>query len=112
MPHSKKRKPVEWVTPDIIREHFNRSQIIDQVRAGQLDTITKRSSHRAPPPPSEPFCTQSQILYYYTKEGTPVAVVHQYLRPDGTIGGSGLPDPKRLFLKDRIISVRSNKQPD
>jgi hypothetical protein len=28
-------------------------------------------------------------------------LVHQFLRPDGTIGASGLPDPK-MMLKDGI----------
>lgn len=56
-------------------------------------------------PDSEPPGTQSQIVYYYNDKNQPVAIVHQYLRPDGTIGASGLPDPKRVFLSDRIIYV-------
>lgn len=102
------QKPVEWVTTDIIREHFNRSQIFEQAQSGQLVTWAKRDSHPENPPAGEPVCTRSQIVYYYTKdkEPEPVAIAHQYLRPDGTIGASGLPDPKRLFLPDRIISVR------
>jgi hypothetical protein len=33
-----------------------------------------------------------------------VARVHQYLRPDGTIGGSGRPDPKKvLYLYQGIL---------
>jgi hypothetical protein len=48
-------------------------------------------------------------VYYYTQDGNPIAVVHQYLRPDGTIGASGRPDPKRLFLEDRILAVRSRR---
>jgi hypothetical protein len=104
------QKPVEWVTPDIIREHFNRSQIFEQAQSGQIVTWAKRDSHPENPPPGEPVCTRSQIVYYYTQDNAPIAIVHQYLRPDGTLGGSGLPDPKRLFLPDRIISVRSKRQ--
>lgn len=113
MPHVSRQDqtPVEWITHEIIRQYFNNSQIFDQVQSGQLDAITKRSSHPENPPAGEPVCTRSQIVYYYTKDGKPVAIVHQYLRPDGTIGASGRPDPKRLFLADRIISVRS-KPPD
>jgi hypothetical protein len=29
-------------------------------------------------------------------DGRMVAEVHRYLRPDGTIGASGVPDPKRI----------------
>jgi hypothetical protein len=31
-------------------------------------------------------------------------MVHFYLRPDGTIGGSGQPDPKWLF-EDGVVYV-------
>jgi len=33
----------------------------------------------------------------------------QFLRPDGTIGASGLPDPKRIFIEGRVISTRTEK---
>lgn len=108
MPHSQS-KSVEWVTTDIIRHHFNNSQILEKVRLGELKSIIKRNSYLSTLPVGEPVCTHSQIVYYYTQEDEPIAVVHQYLRPDGTFGGSGLPDPKRLFLEDHIISVRSGE---
>lgn len=92
MPHSQS-KSVEWVSNDIIRQHFNDSQILDKIKSGELKAVTKRSSHPSTPPASEPVCTRSQIVYYYTQDDKPIAIVHQYLRPDGTIGGSGLPDP-------------------
>ena len=81
----------------------------NQVKSGQLVARLRKNSHREKPPASEPVCTWSQILVYYSLDGKPVAIVHQYLRPDGTIGGSGLPDPKRLFFPDRIVSVRSQE---
>jgi hypothetical protein len=109
MPLSQDPLPVEWVTNDIIRQYFNDSQILERVKSGQIVPITKRSSHCTHPPAGHPVCTKSQIIYYYTQEGNPVAIVHQYLCPDGKVGGSGLPDPKRLFLQDRIISVRSGR---
>lgn len=109
MPHDQDEMPVEWVSKDIIRQYFNRSQILDRVRSGELTTYKKWHSHLDPPPEGEPFCTESQILYYYTQNNAPIAVVHQYLRPDGTLGGSGLPDPKKIVLKDRILSIRETK---
>ena len=45
---------------------------------------------------SEPAGTRSQMVAYF--EGVRrIALVHQYLRPDGTIGASEMPDPKELF---------------
>jgi len=29
-----------------------------------------------------------------------IAIVHQYLLPNGTLGGSGRPDPKRVTVGD------------
>jgi len=106
-PHSKEPLPVEWVNKHIIRQYFNNSQLYEQMKSGQLVTYLKRNSHPDRPPAGEPVCTRSQIVFYYTRDGEPAAIVHQYFRPDGTLGASGLPDPKRLFLEDRIISVRT-----
>jgi len=33
-------------------------------------------------------------------------MVHQYLRPDGTIGSSGKPDPKRILVGNKLLAVR------
>lgn len=51
------------------------------------------------------MCTRSQILAYEDPPGKQIAVVHQYLRPDGTIGGSGRPDPKRLMVNGIVYAV-------
>jgi hypothetical protein len=107
MPPNLEQLPVQWVSKEIIRQEFNSRQLAEKAASGELIKKLKRDSHPATPPPNEPICTHSQIVYYYTEAGSPLAIVHQYLRPDGTIGGSGLPDPKRLFLPDRIISIRT-----
>lgn len=39
-----------------------------------------------------------QILRYGDENGAEVAIVHQYLRQDGTLAASGLPDPKRITV--------------
>ena len=49
-----------------------------------------------------PVCTRSQILVYVDRDQKAVAMVHQYLKPDGQIGASGQPDPKWL-LHDGIV---------
>ena len=38
-----------------------------------------------------------------------VALAHRYLKPDGTIGGSGRPDPK-LVLQDGILYGQQRKR--
>src|SRR3989304_5176048 len=108
-PQSQYELPIEWVTKDIIRQYFNDGQFFEKAKSGEFSIFTKRSSHPEEPPTGEPVCTWSQIVYYYNEDSKPVAIVHQYLRPDGSIGASGLPDPKRLLFKDRIVSVRSDE---
>ncbi|MBI2907275.1 MAG: hypothetical protein HYX92_06425 [Chloroflexi bacterium] len=47
------------------------------------------------------------MLLYWTPDGAPVALVHQYVRPDGAIGGSGRPDPKRIVVGREVLAVRA-----
>src|SRR2546430_473180 len=77
-----------------LRQMFNAGQYWERLQAGQLGS--RGGASRYPGPPFEPFCTFSQIVRYYTLTQERVAVVHQYLRPDGTVGGSGRPDPKAI----------------
>jgi hypothetical protein len=67
-----------------------------------------------PGPSHQPLGTRSQTVPYYPGKG--MAVCHQYLRPDGTFGASGKPDPKMLryqghelycISKSKAISVRA-----
>ena len=86
MPQLDWDRPVEWVTAERIRLVFNERSYSDKAKSGLITEHVKRNSHVKPPPKGEPECTHSQIVYYYTPEGKPLAVVHLYRRPDGTIG--------------------------
>lgn len=59
--------------------------------------IVLKERHPAPPRSGEPLCTKSQIISYICGD-LEIARAHRYLRPDGTIGGSGKPDPKLLVV--------------
>ena len=43
------------------------------------------------------------MMVYYDENLTKVAMVHEFRRPGGSIGASGLPDPKRIWLDDEIL---------
>jgi len=101
------QRPVEYVSNDIIRQEFNRLQIEFRASLGELLKILTRNKHLSQPPEGVPYCTNSQIVYYYEPGNLLLAVAHQYLLPDGTLGGSGKPDPKLLVLPDRTIAVKS-----
>lgn len=72
------------------------------MKSGELFEVIYRDGHPSPRVSGEPPCTRSQMIAYLDAEGRQVAVVHQYLRKDGRIGGSGRPDPKKLFYKGDI----------
>jgi hypothetical protein len=38
------------------------------------------------------------MVSYQDANHIEVALVHQYVKPDGTLGGHGYPDPKRLLI--------------
>lgn len=98
-------KPVEWVTASELRREFNDGGYWERAQANELVALRKKSTHRNPP--GEPYCTRSELVCYYTHSAELVAIVHQYRRPDNTIGAGGRPDPKRLVLADKILAVRS-----
>lgn len=52
--------------------------------------------------------TRSQLISYRTEEGFELARVHQYLRPDGSLGGSGRPDPKRVLFGGILHRLAKN----
>jgi hypothetical protein len=80
------------VSESTLRRIFRQARMLECVKKGEISEKVLASRH--PAPSFEPFCTRSQILSYHDPSGKKVAIAHQYLRPDGTIGASGLPDPK------------------
>lgn len=80
-----------------MRRIFNQGRYWERAQQGEFNTTVVRQSHPSPLGAGQPFCTLSQMVSYRDRSGREVARVHQYLRPDGSLGASGRPDPKRLF---------------
>jgi hypothetical protein len=93
-----------------LRRRFNDGGYWERARSGALATVVQRDGHPSPDQSGEPFCTRSQIVAYYDPALGRVAVVHQYLRQDGTIGGSGRPDPKQL-IEGGVVFRPSEAEP-
>ncbi len=86
-----------------LRRMFNDGDYWGRAQRGELIIVAIKD--RAPSPPLslsfEPPGTRSQTLMYRDPQtGGLVAIVHQYLRPDGTLGAGGRPDPKQLIIED------------
>jgi hypothetical protein len=56
----------------------------------------------------QPIGTKSEMVPYRLN-GKQIAICHRYRRPDGTLGASGLPDPK--MLEYRGIEYFCHSQP-
>jgi len=61
-----------------------------------LRAVVIKERHPARPVAGEPYCTHSQMVSYVAG-ATEIARAHRYLRPDGSVGASGKPDPKSFF---------------
>jgi hypothetical protein len=74
---------------------FNQSNIWERTKNGEFMAIPVGT--HIPNSPGEPFGTVSQMLSIRRIDGFEIARVHVYLRPDGTLGGSGMADPKIVY---------------
>ena len=87
-----------------LRKVFNDGGYYQRVCDNELIAVVERS-HPPREGSGQPAGTLSQSVWYFDKSMNRVAFVHQYLLPDGNIGGSGKPDPKRILLDDEILFV-------
>ena len=87
-----------------LRQVFKNQDFLGRLQRGDLTAVLVEESHPSPPRANLPHCTRSQMVAYYEKRRK-VALVHQYLRPDGRLGASGLPDPKRLLVNNLLYIV-------
>jgi len=105
--------PIKRVSASVLRQLFNDSGYLEQYKNGQLQFVLRKSKHPSAPLANEPICTQSQYITYVNEAGEKIAGVHQYLRPDGTLGLSGRPDSKEVFIDGilYIIETTASKPP-
>ncbi len=91
-----------------MQKMFNDGQYWERSKSGGFSVVTLEDRHPALTAASEPHCTHSQMLSYRDNDGNEVARVHQYLRPNGNIGASGKPDPKRLFKDGELYRLQKS----
>lgn len=89
--------------PEVLRRLFNDSRCYERACANELlESINSDKPPRAEA--NQPPGTRSITAWYYELGPLRKLVfVHYYLLPDGSIGGHGLPDPKRMILDDVIL---------
>jgi hypothetical protein len=93
------------ITTTEMQRMFNEGGYWDKAKSGEFTTVTLEHRHPSLTAANEPFCTFSQMISYRDASDNEMARVHQYLRPDGTVGASGKPDPKRLFVDGTLYRL-------
>jgi hypothetical protein len=96
--------PIKYVSATELRAYFNEGRYDILVAYGALSEQLIREGVPASSA-NQPPGTKSQVLAYINPSRRQVAVVHQYLRPDGTLGGGGRPDPKKLWHNGTLYIV-------
>jgi hypothetical protein len=96
--------PTQRVSRERLREIFNESQYWRRTQSGEFRTLVLREANPDLIKSGQPLGTKSQMVVYLDSNDDQIALVHQYLRPDGTLGGSGRPDPKKV-LKDGVLYI-------
>jgi hypothetical protein len=99
------RLPIRAIPEQEIRKIFNERQYYHRLATGEIWEDLLDNPHATPKRSGQPYCSHSQLIAYRERNSNKkVAIVHQYLRPDGRIGASGKPDPKWI-LGDKEILV-------
>ena|SRR6478672_4090409 len=81
---------------DELRRIYRESGYEALVDSGQLTAEIETDNNPASTN-GQPAGTRSQILAYTDSDGVVILRCHRYLRPDGSLGASGRPDPKWIF---------------
>ncbi|WP_322797425.1 hypothetical protein [Tepidiforma sp.] len=97
--------PRKRLAPGELRALYNNGGFEERVRSGELSLHIEKDDHPSPLRAAEPLCTRSQLLAVVDRSGQVVARLHRYLRADGTIGGSGRPDPKAVLFDGVLYFV-------
>lgn len=88
---------------------FNEGRYVERARSGELTEMIVENRHPTSPKADFPFCTLSQEVIYLDRNDDELAKAHRYVLPNGTIGGGGRPDPKKVY-RDGILYVAWTKK--
>jgi hypothetical protein len=90
------------VSEEQLRRRFADGDYLNRAERGEFGCCLATTNPSRSP--DEPLGTQTVVVSYLDESFNRICMVHFYLRPDGTIAGSGKPDPKWLF-EDGVVYV-------
>src|ERR1022692_4504349 len=93
------------ISENELRGKFNGNEGGYPARRASLKVRRVYDEPASPMSKQEPG-TRSIVDSYYDDDDRKVMTLHYFLKPDGTLGGSGRPDPKELMV-DGIMYYKS-----
>lgn len=99
--------PIVRITVAELRSMFNKENFVGRVRTGEIREVVTHSGEPSPEI-GLPIGTKSQMISYLDASGFELARAHRFLLPDGTIGASGKPDPKRMFKDGKLFRIQKS----
>src|SRR3989442_13633575 len=81
---------------------FNKERYWERVQAGELVAVPIHTGTPSPESGQPPGTTTKTFAIRETANGPDLAHAHAFIRPDGTIGASGKPDPKRIWKDGKL----------
>src|SRR5207247_3424047 len=97
--------PIVRVSVWELREMFNVGQYWERVLEGKLVAVPIHTGAPTPESGQPPGTTTKTFAIRETKNGPDLAHAHAFIRPDGTIGASGRPDPKRIWKDGKVYRI-------
>lgn len=102
---------VRRVSAGELRRLFNESEYPALIAQGRLVPQLLRNDHlKEPHKRGEPLCTHGQAVHYCNIAGDWQVEIFQYLRPDGSLGASGRPDPKRVRMGASVCVLETKPE--
>jgi hypothetical protein len=97
-----------YISRKELRQLFEKQGFPERIKKGQ---VSERIVASAPPAAKSTFLpegTLSQRVAYIDGRGQQCAIVHRFKKPDGTLGGSGMPDPKEVMVDGVLYKADPN----
>ena len=95
-----------------MQDLFHERNLWSKIQNKEFREVLLRERHANPLKSGQIFCTYSQILSYQDAEQNEVIRAHRYLKPDGKLGASAVPDPIWMFLNGVIYKLKAREQGD
>jgi hypothetical protein len=94
-----------YVSADALRQRFAQGDYLTRSANGEFGCCL--ADEKKPKSGAEPPGTRSLMVSYLNDALGRIFMVHMYLRPDGTLGASGKPDPKWLFENGVVYATET-----